>query len=211
MFRIVTQAFDRNLLTVEELRAAVGLAASDSSQDDKLAALGLRVASMITKACRVVEDGINPPTLMLEGCVETFRLNDCSPYLYLSRRPIVQVTSLVEVGATLAEDVDFEVEAAAGRLLRLSGSAGSNWRSGKIEVEYDAGYEEVPDDLKAIAAQLAGGYWVDEGVDPMEKRLSVPGVFETERWVDTGANGQMPAEIYDALIAGGYVNRSMVL
>ena len=53
MLQIVTHAFDVNLLTVEELRAAAGLAVSDASQDDKLAALGARVSSMITAACYV--------------------------------------------------------------------------------------------------------------------------------------------------------------
>ena len=67
----------------------------------------------------------------------------------------------------------------------------------------------MPEDLKAIAAQLAGilgGRWCRPA-----QRLSIPGVIETERWVDTGTDPQMPSDIFNALKAGGYVYRSMVL
>lgn len=211
MFQVIVPSADLNLLGIEELRVAVGLSADDDSQDEKLEALGARVSSMITAACRVVSDGVNPPTLLYEEYIETMRLDSSREYLYLSRRPIGAVTSVTEAGSILTPDVDYEVEYAAGRILRLCGDAAANWRCGKIVVAYDGGYESVPEDLKAIAAQLAGGYWADDGVDPMEKRLVIPGVIERERWVDAAANGQMPAEIYDALLAGGYVNRLMVL
>jgi hypothetical protein len=210
MFQVVTPASDLSLLTVEELRVAVGRALGDASQDAALATLGSRVTAMITKACRVNSDGVNPATLLLEGCRDSFRLVSSSPYLYLSRRPVQQVTSITEAGADLAEDVDFEIDAAGGRLIRLCSDAESTWRRGRIVVEYDAGFDPVPDDLKAIAAQLAGGYWADNGADPMEKSLSIPGVIETTRWVDQNANGQMPSEVFDALNAGGYVNKVMV-
>lgn len=212
MFQIITPATDLSLLTIEELRSAVGLSDSDTSQDEKLTALGARVSAMIAAACQVSSDGVHPPTLLIEGCLDQFRLKSSHGDLFLSRRPVaVQITSLTEAGVALAQDVDFELDTASGKLTRLRNDESSCWVCGKIVVEYDAGYETVPDDLKAIAAQLAGGYWADDGVDPMEKRVEIPGVISTERWVDQNADGQMPKDIMNALISGGYVNRRMVL
>lgn len=211
MFEVTAPAADINLLTLEELRAAVGLASGDDSQDEKLETLGKRVSSMITAACRVAKDGSNPPTLLLEGCTESFRLKCSQPALYLSRRPVYQMISVTEAGTALDQDVHYEVELASGKLTRLSGDDVTCWPAGRIVIEYDAGYATVPEDLKAIAAQLAGGYWADDGVDPMEKRLSIPGIVDIERWVDADANPQMPSDVMQALIDGGYVNRVMVL
>jgi hypothetical protein len=44
----------------------------------------------------------------------------------------------------------------------------------------------------------------------MEKSLDIPDVISVQRWVDAGADAQMPAAIMNALIAGGYVYRTMV-
>lgn len=211
MFEVTSTAADLNLLTLEELRVAVGLASDDDSQDEKLETLGKRVSSMITAACQVAKDGINPPTLLLEGCTESFRLKSSQAALYLSRRPVYQMISVTEAGTALDQDVHYEVEPASGKLTRLSGDDVACWPAGRIVVEYDAGFSVVPEDLKAIAAQLAGGYWADDGIDPMEKRLKVDGVVELERWVDADANPQMPKDIIQALLDGGYVNRTMVL
>lgn len=211
MFQVLTPASDLNLLSIEELRVAIGLASDDTTQDAKLETLGKRVSSMIASACMVVRDGVSPPTLLLEGCLDTFRLKCSQSALYLSRRPISQMVSVTVAGTLLTEDVDYEVEPATGKLIRLSGDNETCWQAGKTVVEYDAGFDGAPDDIKAIAAQLAGGYWADDGIDPMEKSVSIPGVIDVQRWVDAGADPQMPKDIFDALVSGGYVNRAMVL
>lgn len=210
MFQIIQAADDLNLLTIEELRVAVGLSSTDGSQDQALEVLGLRVAARIAAACVVPSDGVKPPTLRLEGITETFRLNGAKASLSLSRRPVEGITSLSEDGTTLTQDVDFEVNAATGKLTRLVNDVESLWTCSKVVVEYDAGYDVVPDALKAVAAELAGTYWADRGADPMEKRLDIPGVISTERWVDRDADSQIPGDLMRSLIDGGFVNRLMV-
>ncbi|MET4482987.1 hypothetical protein [Bradyrhizobium sp. F1.13.3] len=211
MFQVLTPADDLNLLTIKELRAAAGLLSTDGTKDSRLRALGARVSAMIAGACNLARDGVNPPTLMLEGCRDTFRVESPRSGLFLSRKFVSSVASVTVAGSSLTRDVDYELDAAGGKLTRLCGDNVSCWASGKIVVEYDAGFEEVPEDLKAIAAQLAGGYWADDGVDPMEKSLTIPGIIAVERWVDASADPQMPKDILNALISGGYVNRAMVL
>lgn len=210
MFQVTQPAGDLNLLTIEELRAAIGLATDDASQDAKLEPLGRRVSAMITSACLVAKDGVNPPTLLLEGCSDSYRLKCAQHAIVLSRRPVYQMVSVTSNGSVLTQDVDYEVDPASGKLIRLCGDDETWWPAGRHVVEYDGGFDTVPDDLKALAAQLAGGYWADDGVDPMEKSLNIPGVVSIERWVDASADPQMPKEIMDGLLAGGYVNRTMV-
>jgi len=208
MFQVLVPADDLNLLTEAELRLATGVATGSSTE---MQALGKRVSSMITSACQVAKDGVNPPTLMLEQCRDTFRLVCAQRGLFLSRKFVSAMVSVTVNGSALTKDVDYELDAAGGKLTRLSGDNVTFWEAGKIVVEYNAGFEEVPDDLKAIAAELAGGYWADNGIDPMEKSLSIPDVIAVERWVDASADPQMPKDIMNALINGGYVNRAMIL
>lgn len=211
MIQVVVPADDLNLLTIEEWRVAVGLAPDDDSQDESVEALGLRVSAMIASACRVAKDGVNPPTLLLESLNESIRVTDCiTKTIKLARKPVAAVISVTERDVTLTPDTDFEFDGAEGTVTRLCSGDVSTWAEGKLVIEYDAGFDPVPDDLKALAAQLAGGYWADAGVDPQQKRLEIPGVIVSERWVDTGADLQMPADILNSLVAGGYVTRDMV-
>src|ERR1051326_4761510 len=98
MLQVIVPAGDLNLLTIEELRLAVGLSLDDDSQDEKLQELGLRVSSMISAACCVAKDGVSPPTLLNEDLTETFRLVSETRNLFLSRRPVGAVTSVTEAG-----------------------------------------------------------------------------------------------------------------
>jgi hypothetical protein len=210
MFEVLQQADDYQLLSDEERRVAIGLAYDDDSRDEELEAMGLRVAARITSACAVAIDGIVQPTLRLERVRDTFRLKSGQAALYLSRRPVMSISGLTEDGVVLTEGADFEINVTTGKVTRLRSDTETCWSCAKVVVEYDAGYEIVPDALKAIAAQLLATYWDTRGIDPMEKSLNIPGVIATERWVDSGADGQLPTELMTALIDGGFVNRLMV-
>lgn len=205
MFTVVTPNTDRTLLTIQELRIAVGLASDDASQDSKLTTLGDRVSSMITGACKITADGATPPTMRSEAVQDDFRLRANQSSLVLSRRPVTAITSIIADDETLLV-TDYEIDKRAGIVRRLWETSRCSWSSLYVVINYTAGWATVPADLKAIAAQLAGGYWLDDGVDPMEKSFTIPGVITTERWVDSSADAQMPKEIMAALERGGYVN-----
>src|ERR1700761_5100369 len=97
---VTTQATDLSLLTIQEMRSAVGL--SNNSRDSDLKRLGCRIDDAITQACKVAADGAKPPTLREETLTETFRLNrwwdrrdhqSLRTTLILARRPIVSIAS----------------------------------------------------------------------------------------------------------------------
>src|SRR6185312_7968968 len=98
-FTVTTPASELSLLTVEELRAAVGV--TDASQDDALTALGARLSASIAKQCGVASDGVNPATLLSETCTEVFRPTRFQQDLVLSRRPVTSITSVTENGTAL--------------------------------------------------------------------------------------------------------------
>lgn len=199
---------DRGLLTTAELRAAAGV--SDSSQDATLVPLGRYVSAVITKLCGVKQAGIIPPTLRLETVTETFFFKSLQKNLVLSRRPVVEIVSVTESDTELST-TDYQFDAAAGILYRksLTGWCPNYgwWALGNTVVEYSAGYDEVPDDLKYAAIKYVQSEISQGTRDPFLKRIRIEGISEREYWVDTSkASTQTPPEVMDILRRGGYIS-----
>jgi hypothetical protein len=193
---VTAPASDLNLLTLPEIRAAVRVA---TGQDADLETLRKQVAASITRACKIASAGATPPTLRKETLSETFRLKSRQDSLVLARRPIVSVSSVTEDGTAVDAD-DYELDAAAGLLYRLSGDVRTCWPCGKIVVAYAAGWETVPEDLKLAASKLAAVLWSEgERVDPNLKRDRVDGVGEKEYWVSPSDDPLIPSEVMDLL------------
>lgn len=205
MLTVTTATSDLNLLTIAELRAAVGV--ENGSQDAKLTTLGKRVSASLAAACRVAAGGTSPPTLRLETLTETLRLKSTHKEIILSRVPIVSVTSVTEADIALAVDgTDFETEANAGMLRRLSSDEPTDWAIGKIVVVYQAGWQIIPDNLKNIAAELAQTFWANGNIDDQSRTsMEIPGVYKETRWVETDT-APIPEKLMAALVQGGFVN-----
>lgn len=205
MFEVVTPTGDYTLLSAAELRTAIGLSSTDTGEDAKLGEIGPMAFAAITRACRVMAEGVKVPTLRKETLRDTFRSDRHYRELILSRRPIVSITSIVE-GETTLETTDYEIEAGAGMLKRLSSDNYTRWACGKIVVTYLAGYDVVPDDLKDAAARLVNTYYLSGTDDPLEKSVELPDIGTVQRWVDKDSDAGMPDDILAALQRGGYVN-----
>lgn len=195
-FAVTVPADDLSLLTIEELRTAVGV--TGAAEDAALKTLGSRLSASIAKQCCIASDGINPATLMLETCTETFRAIRSPRELILARRPVTEITSVSENGA-LVDPADYEIRRGAGILTRLSGDRFSCFPSGKITVVYKAGFEDVPEDLKLAACKLAIALYSETARDPNLKRVNIPDVLEREYWVGPADDPLLSAEIQDLL------------
>jgi hypothetical protein len=193
-FSVTTPASDVSLLTIPELRAAAGV--SDASKDAELTIIGRRISTAIARQCALVDDGVNPPTLLRETCTEIFRWTGCGP-LPLSRRPVTSVTS-VTVDGSLIDAADYEI-AGGSNLYRLSSDDLSYWALGKITVVYVAGYSTAPDDLKLAASKLVTSIYSETARDPSLKREDIPGVIEREYWVAPSDDPLLSKEISDLL------------
>lgn len=217
---IVTEpAADLQILTPAELRVAIGLEDDDTSQDARLASLGLAAASSLAAAVgyrRAAYDaslaadsppltGAAPLTLKRESLVETIRMPWMTSYrtVFLGRWPVHQIVSVSEMGSALVTS-DWEVDAPYGALFRISGTAVTTWGSGALVVTYDAGWDTVPEDLKGFASSLVNSYYLSSGDDPSAKTEEAPGVYSISRWVDSDADRVVPKEITTGLVRAGY-------
>lgn len=205
MLTIASPNTDRSLLTLAELRAAAGV--SDSSQDATLVPLGNYISAMITRACKVARAGAIPPTLRLETVTDTIRLQSARGNLVLSRRPVVEIASVLESASALDTSY-FECDTAAGILYKLSSDARTYWPIGSIVIEYSAGHDVVPDDLKYAAMKFVQGELTSASRDPTLKRLKIEGLSEREWWIPDNPNqgSVVPIDVMDILMRGGYAN-----
>lgn len=194
---LITPASDLGLLSIAELRAAVGLAAGDTSRDPELTVLGLRVAGLISAFCAVAPAGVAPPTLRYEVVEDVFRLTGYVGKQILSRR---WVTSIVAVTLD-GDDVDTDllaVEGPAGILYRLDADDRHVcWGPGKLVVRYGAGFAAVPDDLKACAVDLVRQMDSQGQRDPLLRAESADGIGRQEYQIASGMamEGGIPSDI----------------
>jgi hypothetical protein len=174
MFSISTPASSRAILSLAEIKAAVG--ETGSSNDAALTALGGQISDAISLACGVPSDGVTPPTLMRETIIETVRLREPAQTLVLSRRYIYSVTSVVVAGTTLSTD-NYEADKSAGvlRYLSVSGSEVC-WPTGKTVVTYSAGFTTAPEPLKLAAILLVREQWALSQRDPSIRSESFDGL-----------------------------------
>ena len=212
---IVTEpATDLQLLSEEELRVAAGLEPDDDSQDAALAVYGLQAAAALASACGVAKAGYDeastplrgqaPATLLAETLIETVRVKPGYQIqtLFLARWPAIEIISVSEDVTELTVD-DWEVDIPIGSLTRISGNSTLYWPAGRVIVEYVAGYDTVPADLKSYASQLVGIYYQNVA-DPNQKHVEIPGVITIDRWVDEKSDSVMPDDIVCGLTRGGY-------
>lgn len=192
---------DRSLLTAAELTAA---AAGFTITQEDLTALGTYVSATITKACKVVQAGATPPTLRDEGVAESFRLKSHQGYLALARKPIIEINSVVE-NDTVLDASQYEVDGSL--IYKISGRCRICWAYGLIEIDYLAGYADVPDDLKYAAAKFVKAELITGGRDPLLKSKTIEGVSTYEWWVDPTKDSVIPADVMSILEEGGYVRK----
>jgi len=213
MLTVTEPATDLQLLTEEELRVAAGLEPDDDSQDAALAVYGLQAAAALASACGVARASYDPSTalrgqapvtLLAETLVETVRVSPGYQVqtLFLARWPAIEIISVSEDVTELTVD-DWEIDLPMASLMRVSGNSTLYWPVGRVIVEYEAGYETVPADLKNYASRLVGLYYQNIA-DPNQKRVEIPGVITIDRWVDQKSDSIMPDDIVCGLTRGGY-------
>lgn len=194
-FSVTTPASDLTLLSAEELRVAAGLSRDDASQDETLAEYEAEVAAEIMSDCGIASDGVNPPTLKSEVCVDSFRLKSDADALYLSRRHVSDIDSIEVDGEALAV-TDWVLDAEKGRLVRLDDDAESCWSASPIEVTYTAGFSTVPNELKAEAKQRIKLKLSEAGRDPLARsiRTEIPDIESREIDYQIGGLSRLTGE-----------------
>ncbi len=185
-FTVSIAATDRVLVSPLESLEALGV----SEETALIGGLCAQVSDMIARYCRVPEDGVKAPTLLVETIVETFRRSTrletgAFPYpasqpdfigLPLSRFPVQSVTSIVEDGVTLSGS-NYEIDKARGYLNRLSNDVETRWTANKIVVTYSAGRVLSQEyGLKLAATKILREQYFAAGRDPSLRAETVEGI-----------------------------------
>ncbi|MEJ0093400.1 MAG: hypothetical protein WDN46_08175 [Methylocella sp.] len=99
---------------------------------------------------------------------------------------------------SVAEGVGFLVDHTSGQLARLSFDGNvRQWPALPIIVQYQAGYVEIPDDLREAVIRLVKMRWFSRERDPLIRSENAAGVYEAQYFYGSGpgAAEDMPADI----------------
>ncbi|MBM3642235.1 MAG: hypothetical protein FJX15_13115 [Alphaproteobacteria bacterium] len=177
---------------------ALGLAATT----DRIDALCEEISDAICRYCRVPEDGVKAPTLLIETLVETLARSTkleigAFPYpasqpdfkgLPLSRYPIQTITSIVEDGVTLSVS-NYAIDKAKGYLNRRLNGKDVYWTADEIVVTYSAGRVMTQElGLRSAAINAVREQYFSDRRDPSLRSVNVEGIGRRDYQIG-GASG----------------------
>lgn len=196
---MVSAASDPGLLSIEEMREAAGV--SDGAHDERLMRMADDVAEMLARACGIAEVAGNPVTFRAETVRETIDVDLAGRSLWLARRPIVSVASVVRNDVEIDPDT-YRVDAGGGRVWRSGSGFDVIWPCGTYVVTYEAGYADVPPALRQAAMRMLRSLWWRDGPDAREPGLRherIDGVGERDYWIHADGEPLIPKDVLDAL------------
>jgi hypothetical protein len=189
------------LVSVEMAKDYLQIPANDVSQDGTLGVQIAQVSAAINSYCDRV--------FVRQSYRDQFRMPanwlGAGEPLVTRQRPIVTalgvpIVSVVEDGATITE---WEAYCGPGHLYRLNGgSAAAAWAGALVVVDYEAGFELIPEDVQGACLQWLSSRWTSRGHNPMLKSQTIPDVVaETYFGMDsTMQTAAMPNEVQQTLM-----------
>ena len=181
---IVTAAAAKDLTILATFKTRLGIT---TSTDDALHNTLIHEASAaICKHCR--------REFARETLLDRYRAPHATDVLYLSRRPVAAIDSIVEDGVTLVA-ADYELDAKVGRLWRLDASGDPIYWTGQrpISVQHQSGWtllEELPSDIENACIEMVKFLWYSRSGDPRLRSESIPGLGDIG-YALPGASGGM--------------------
>jgi hypothetical protein len=190
---IIEPAVETKLTTVAAVKAE--LQVSTGADDAYLTTLIDQASDAIRAWCK--------RAFAVETVREIIRPAAPGRPLMLSRWPVIEIISST-VNGTVEDVVNFEAED-SGQLLWLDSSGyRTSWPSGRIVVEYRAGYvlpgrpgRTLPNDIERAAISLVKGSWFARNRDPMIRSESVEGAGSTDYF--SGTVSRLPPDVESLL------------
>jgi hypothetical protein len=212
LLSVTVPASDRTLVSLATVKDE--LVITDSRLDSRLTRWIGEISAMI--------EHVVGRTLRAETVSETLRSTACigathgehdyprmnryddtaATGLRLTRYPIQTITSVTEDDIVLTAGVDYETDAQAGLLYRLSGTVRIPWYGQVLVVVYTGGYPaltDVPADLQGACLVLLQTRKSSQMRDPALRQINIPGVLEQQFQVTVGPTGGLPLEV-DAVL-----------
>lgn len=112
--------------------------------------------------------------------IDWIGFSSCVEAVVLQRKPITEIASVTEgTNTALVLDTDFIVDLENGMMTRGTIDSPRSWRSGKLTVEYTAGYElldGVPWSYERACLIVLRSLWFSRGRDPSVRSVDIPDV-----------------------------------
>jgi len=198
---VITPAKSLWLIDLDAALDELGLTSDGGSVDNQVGRMIGQVSAAINNYCNRV--------FVRQSYRDQFR-NFCSASTYgsplmLSQAPVAADTN-GDLVLTVSEDgnavdtTEWEVFASIGMLYRLNSSGGpASWSGSLIVVDYDAGYDLIPDDVQSAAMRWLSMRYSTRGRDTQLKVDEAVGVQRYEYFqVGAGTIG-VPPEISETL------------
>jgi hypothetical protein len=183
--RVVTPATDMALVTLEEVKAALGIDPADTSSDVALTAQINAISAAINNYCNRI---FPQQVYQDQGRQLSSWLNPGQPLRV--RQPPIDTDTLVvtEDGVVLGAD-QYEVDAENGAIYRLQTNMIAAWGGNLVLFDYTGGFEPIPADVKAGALQWLNTRWMAKGRDPALRSETIPDVISVVYQNDSASSG----------------------
>jgi hypothetical protein len=191
---MVTPATDYSILSLSELRQAIGLDMDDITYDLQLTQVGLQIADIIASLCIVPQIAAARKTIKQETITETFFPSSWVNGLLLAKRPVTEITSIFTPTDTI-DPTTYMINPSSGIIYRLDNDCWSVWP--RLSVTYTCGWADVPYEIKLAASKLVASIWQESSRDSSVKRDRVEGIGETEYW--SAQSSVIPSTVTDLL------------
>lgn len=207
---VVTPASTFDLVQLSDVKLELKIPSQTTADDAWLAKKITSVSKTIAKYCnRTFPLQTYQDLFFPNRGIRPFHSIGRFPILQLAQWPVTGITSIVVApgptsayDVTLTADVDYYLDGDPGQVIRLSELTGLNteWQAFPTTVIYQAGFEDIPEDLQDVALQMVAGRYQTRGINPMTKRINQPtGIGELEYWVPNTPQGAFPPAISEVL------------
>jgi hypothetical protein len=188
--RVVTSATDMGLVTLAEVKAALGIDAADTSSDAALTAQINAISAAINKyCCRIFPQQVYQD----QGRQLHSWVNPGQP-LRVRQPPIGDGTLVVTEDGVVLDPAEYEVEPEKGTIYRLQSNMIAAWCGNLVLFDYTGGFDPIPADVKAGALEWLNQRWLSKGRDPSIRSETIPDVISVVYQNDSGSSGTSYSE-----------------
>lgn len=202
MFTVITPAANKDITTLANLKADLGISDTDHSEDPYLQRAIKQMTSRICSYLNVpyAQDGTR--TIGFETLEQKFarspwmRSQGCE--LVLARKPVAEIASVM-VGDTAIADTGYELDGPAGMLRRVwdgNLTSLSFQPTDRTVIRFDAGWKlpgdvnpTLPEDIEACVISLIKATRAARTRDPLVKSQWVTDIERLDFWVGAVSGG----------------------
>jgi hypothetical protein len=180
--RVTTPATSMALVSLSDAKTHLGI--SDNTQDAAITEQIAQVSAAVHSYCDRV--------LVQQTYQDIFRAFyawlDYGKPLRTRQYPLAFASVTVTEDGTVLGAAAWEAQLEAGALYRLDGVGHvSAWAGTSVVIDYDGGYDPIPDDVQAAALEWLSARRMEIGRDPMLRSEVIPDVI-SQTWATRDAS-----------------------